>query len=75
MDRNFLLDLAERAVRAGAAALLGVFVAGQTVATVDWQQAGAIVGTAVLVSVCSSLAASRSGDENPRNASFLKNRG
>jgi hypothetical protein len=75
MDKSFLVDLAERALRAGAAATVGVFVAGQTVATVDWAQTGAIVGTAVLVSVCSSLAASRSGDENPRNASFLKNRG
>lgn len=75
MNKSFFLDLAERALRAGAAAVLGVFVAGQTVATVDWEQTVAIAGTAVLVSVCSSLAASRSGDNGSRNASFLKNRG
>ncbi|SHP54329.1 holin [Mycobacteroides abscessus] len=69
----FWRELGERALRAAAAALMGVFVGDKTVATVDWRFTAAAVATAVLVSVCSSLLASRrtEGDEEPRTASFL----
>jgi hypothetical protein len=54
--KNFLFDLGERAVRAFAAALLGVFTASETVATIHWPAALAVAGTAALVSALMSLA-------------------
>lgn len=70
----FWEELGERAVRAAAAALMGVFVGDKTVLTVDWRFTAAAVGTAVVVSVCGSLLASRRAeglDDEPRTASFL----
>lgn len=54
--KPYLIDLAERAVRAFAAALLGVFTASETIATIHWPAALAAAGTAALVSVLLSLA-------------------
>jgi hypothetical protein len=54
--KTFLTDLGERALRAFAAALLGVFTASETVATIHWPAALAAAGTAGLVSVLLSLA-------------------
>lgn len=71
--KAFLRDLLERAIRAAAAALLGVFGAGATVANVDWQFIAVTVGTAALVSVSASLLASGrgAGTDGSRTASFL----
>lgn len=73
----FWKSLLERAVRAAAAALVGVFVGGVTVATVDWRFAAASVVTAVVVSACSSLLASLRVDEadGPRTTTFLTSGG
>jgi hypothetical protein len=54
--KTFLTDLGERAVRAFAVALLGVFTASETVATIHWPAALAVAGTAALGSVLLSLA-------------------
>jgi hypothetical protein len=54
--KTFLTDLGERALRAFAAALLGVFTASETVATIHWPAALAVAGTAALVSALMSLA-------------------
>ena len=63
--KQFWLDTAERAAKTAAQSAIGVFVAGQTVLTIDWAQSGAIVGTAVLVSVLTSIAS------RPRRSSFV----
>ncbi len=54
--RRFWQDLADRAVRTFAQALLGVFVAGQTVMTISWPAVLATAGTAAAVSVLTSIA-------------------
>ncbi|WP_298445913.1 holin [Gordonia sp. (in: high G+C Gram-positive bacteria)] len=54
--KRFWQDLADRAVRTFAQALLGVFVAGQTVMTISWPAVLATAGTAAAVSVITSIA-------------------
>lgn len=51
----FLKDMGERAVRVFAASLLGAFTASETVATIHWPAVLAVAGTAVLISVLTSL--------------------
>jgi ABC-type lipoprotein release transport system permease subunit len=76
--KSFWLDAAERAVKTFAQALLAVFlVAGTTVLNADWEQAFAVAGTAVLVSlltsVVSAVKAHQVDDEDPvRTASLVK---
>lgn len=53
--KTFVVDLAERAVRVFAAALLGAFTANETVATIHWPAALTAAGTATLVSILLSL--------------------
>lgn len=55
-SKQFWQDTAERAVKTFAQALLGVFVAGVTILSVDWVDALAIAATATLVSVLTSVA-------------------
>lgn len=55
-SKVFWHDTAERAVRTFAQSLLGVFVAGVTILSVDWIDAFAISATATLVSVLMSVA-------------------
>lgn len=52
----FWKDVAERAVRAFAVALLGVFTANETVATIHWQAVLTVAATALVGSVLLSLA-------------------
>lgn len=68
-SKQFWKDAAERAVRTFAQALLGVFVAGVTVMSVEWEGALATAGTAALVSVLMSVAAS--GAKDPESASLV----
>lgn len=59
--REFWLDLVERALKTGAQAAAGVLV-GSNILAMDWRQAAAIVGTAVLASVLTSLGSAQIGD-------------
>ena len=68
-SRQFWEDTAERAIKTFAQALLGVFVAGVTIMSVDWVDALAIGSTATLVSVLTSIASA--GARNPESASLV----
>lgn len=68
-SRQFYQDLAERAVKTFAQALLGVFVAGVTIMSVDWVDALAIGATAALISVLTSVASA--GARDPESASLV----
>ena len=63
LSRAFLKDLAERAIKTAAQALLAVFVAGVTIMSVDWVDALAITGTAALVSALTSIASAGVGSK------------
>lgn len=68
-SRQFWEDTAERAIKTFAQALLGTFVAGVTIMSVDWVDALAIGATATLVSVLTSIASA--GTRNPESASLV----
>lgn len=57
----FFKDLAERAIKTAAQALVAMFVAGVTILSVSWLDAFAVAGTAALVSVLTSIASSGVG--------------
>lgn len=64
VNKTFWYDLAERAIKTAAQALLAVFVAGVTIMSVDWLDALAITGTAALVSVLTSIASAGVGSKD-----------
>ena len=68
-SRQFWEDTAERAIKTFAQALLGVFVAGVTIMSVDWVDALAVGATASLVSVLTSIASA--GARDPESASLV----
>lgn len=68
--KKFWQDAFERAAKTAAQSAIGVFVAGQTIMTVDWAQSGAIIGTATLVSVLTSIVSEKVG--TPQTASLIK---
>lgn len=68
-SKAFWQDLGERAVKTFAQALLGVFVAGVTILSVDWVDALAISATATLVSVLTSIASA--GVKDKESASLV----
>lgn len=70
MNTTYFLDIIDRAARTAAQSVIGVFVAGATVMTVDWAATGAIVGTATLVSVLTSISAY--GIKGNDNASMVR---
>lgn len=55
----FWKDAAERAVKTAAQAAAGVFVTDTTILSLDWEQAGGIVGTAALLSILTSIASEK----------------
>ena len=68
MNKAFWRALAERAVRAGAAAVLSVWVVGDGVMnafSVNWEQAGGIFLGGALVSALLSLAGSAAPGNGP----------
>ncbi|QPX62254.1 hypothetical protein SEA_LTON_19 [Gordonia phage Lton] len=67
--KAFWADAIERAVKTAAQSAIGVFVADVTILSLDWEQAGGIVGTAALVSVLTSVASEKIG--NPGTASVV----
>ena len=60
-DKLFWVATAERALKTFAQSLVALFIAGQTILTIDWQQGLAVAGTAAVVSVLTSIASSRLG--------------
>lgn len=60
-DRLFWSATAERAIKTLAQSLVALFVAGQTILTIDWKQALAVAGTAAVLSILTSLASARVG--------------
>lgn len=60
-SKAFWADAAERAVKTAAQSGIAVFVADVTVISVDWAGAGAVIGTATLVSLLTSIASANIG--------------
>lgn len=52
----FWMAVLERAVKTAAQAGIALFAAGVTILDIDWQQGAAVVATATLLSVLSSIA-------------------
>lgn len=52
----FWMAVLERAVKTAAQAGISIFAAGVTILDIDWQQGAAVVATATLLSVLSSIA-------------------
>lgn len=62
--KNLLKDIAERAIKTFAQSLVAVGLAGATdLLSVDWVNALSIAGLATLVSVLTSIASSKIGDD------------
>jgi hypothetical protein len=53
---DFWKAAGERAVKTAAQAAIALFAAGVTILDIDWAQGGAVVATATLLSVLSSVA-------------------
>lgn len=66
-DKTYWLDVAERMIKTGCQALAGV-LAGSTLVDMDWRGALAIVGTAVLGSLLTSLASLPVGEAGSASA-------
>lgn len=63
---DFWKDTVERSVKTAAQTIVGLLVAGATILTIDWAQAAAVTGTAMLASVLTSLISTGVGDhESP----------
>ena len=52
----------ERAVKTAAQTGISLFAAGATILDIDWAQGAAVVGTATLLSVLSSIASTHLGE-------------
>lgn len=62
--KNLLKDIIERAIKTFAQSLVAVGLAGATdLLSVDWVNALSIAGLATLVSVLTSIASSKIGDD------------
>jgi hypothetical protein len=69
VTRDFVLDTAERAIKTFAQALIGYFTAGALdVLTADWGEALAVAGTAVLLSLLTSLLSLKLGNSGTASA-------
>lgn len=58
---DFWKATAERAVKTAAQAAIALFAAGVTILDIDWGQGAAVVATATLLSVLSSVASNNFG--------------
>lgn len=65
LDQRFWIAAAERSLKTFAQALVGVFVAGVTVLSVDWRAAIAVAATAAAVSLLTSVASAPFGNPGP----------
>lgn len=71
-ELGFWKDCAERAIKTAVQALLALLAVGTTVLDLDWGNAAAVVGTAALVSVLTSLVSASVGDMG--SASLVRKR-
>lgn len=69
MTAEFWRDVAERAVKTFAQALLAMLTVGSVLTDIDWPSALGMAGTAALASVLSSIISAGFGD--PESASLL----
>ncbi|PGS81621.1 holin [Bacillus cereus] len=71
--KKFIKDLAERAIKTFCQSLIAVGLAGATdLMSVDWMNALSIAGLATVVSILTSIASSKVGDDT---ASVVKLQG
>lgn len=61
-DSLYWKATAERAIKTGAQSAVALFAAGATILDIDWAQGAAVVATATLLSVLSSIASTRAGE-------------
>jgi hypothetical protein len=61
-DAMYWKAVFERAVKTGCQASLSLLAAGVTILDIDWTQGAAVVATATLLSVLSSIASTRVGE-------------
>lgn len=60
-DITFIQASLERAIKTAAQAAIALFAAGATILDIDWGQGAAVVATAALLSILSSIASDRFG--------------
>lgn len=60
-DVSFWKAAFERAIKTAAQAAIALFAAGVTILDIDWRQGAAVVGTAALLSLLSSIASDKVG--------------
>ena len=61
-DVMYWKAVGERAVKTAAQSAVALFAAGATILDIDWAQGAAVVGTATLLSVLSSIASTHLGE-------------
>lgn len=61
-DAMYWRAVFERAVKTAAQTGISLFAAGATILDIDWAQGAAVVGTATLLSVLSSIASTHFGE-------------
>ena len=61
-DAMYWKAVAERAVKTAAQSGIALFAAGATILDIDWVQGAAVVATATLLSVLSSIASTHVGE-------------
>ncbi|GAB3135735.1 hypothetical protein GCM10027289_29890 [Tsukamurella serpentis] len=66
--KKFWRDATERAIKTAAQSAIGVFAADVTVLSLNWPAAGAVVGTATLLSYLTSIVSSGVGDRESASA-------
>lgn len=71
---KFWRDAIERAVKTAAQTAATLFVGDVTVLNIDWTAGGALVGTATLLSVLTSIASATIGDPSTAAALYKPGR-
>ncbi len=71
---TFWRDALERAVKTGAQTLAALLVTGTTILSLNWTEALAVTGTAVLASVLTSIVSSGIGERGTAAALMLPGR-
>ena len=61
-DAMYWKAVAERAVKTAAQSGIALFAAGATILDIDWTQGAAVVATATILSVLSSIASTHVGE-------------
>lgn len=61
-DAMYWRSVAERAIKTAAQSGIALFAAGATILDIDWAQGAAVVATATILSVLSSIASTHVGE-------------